>query len=198
LTADTPAIDADSEALRCYRHPDRETYIRCGRCDQPICTGCAMLGPVGMRCKTCGKPAHDPLTSFTPTQAISGSLVAVAGGAIAAFVASRIGFFSIFISYFAGAAVAEAVTRVVGYKHGRGMLAIVLGGILVGGLIGFGVGLALTFGDLSEAVAAAQAAAEEAGVDLGDTGLGPMLVDAATWAALSAGAACVGAWSRLR
>jgi ABC-type enterobactin transport system permease subunit len=179
----------------CYRHPDRETYIRCGRCDQPICTACAMLGPVGMRCKTCGKPAHDPLTSFTPVQATTGSLVAIVGGTIAAFIAARIGLFSIIVSYFAGAIVAEAVVRVVGYKHGRGMLAIVLGGILAGAVIGAGLGFLLEYGDLA---AAASAAADEAGVDAGDLGLRSFLVDAATWAAISAGAACFGAWSRLR
>ncbi|MBN9618250.1 MAG: rhomboid family intramembrane serine protease, partial [Actinobacteria bacterium] len=26
--------------LRCYRHPNRETLIRCTRCDRPICADC--------------------------------------------------------------------------------------------------------------------------------------------------------------
>ena len=61
-----------------------------------------MLGPVGMRCRDCGKPAYDPLTSFTPKQVALGLAMAVIGGTIAAFIASRIGFFSIFVSFFAG------------------------------------------------------------------------------------------------
>jgi len=49
----------DDDRQFCYRHPDRETWIRCGRCDRPICTSCAMQGPVGSRCKQCGKLAFD-------------------------------------------------------------------------------------------------------------------------------------------
>lgn len=37
----------------CYRHPDRETYIRCSRCDQPICPDCMMSAPVGFHCPEC-------------------------------------------------------------------------------------------------------------------------------------------------
>ena len=46
-TATLPAADTatdDDGALHCYRHPDRETWVRCGRCDRPICTKCAMQG----------------------------------------------------------------------------------------------------------------------------------------------------------
>ena len=128
ITADSVASEGD--ALYCYRHPDREIYVRCGRCDRPICTGCAMLGPVGMRCKDCGKPAYDPLTSFTPRQLVLGLGVALVGGIVAAFIASRIGFFSIIVSFFAGGLVAQAVVRVTGYKQGPRMLALVFGGIV--------------------------------------------------------------------
>ena len=121
MSADSVAGEGD--ALYCYRHPDRAVYVRCGRCDRPICTGCAMLGPVGMRCKDCGKPAYDPLTSFTPRQLVLGLGVALVGGVVAAFIASRIGFFSIIVSFFAGGLVAQAVVRVTGYKHGPRMLA---------------------------------------------------------------------------
>ena len=37
-------------ALRCYRHPDRETYVRCSECDRPICPDCMTMAPVGIRC----------------------------------------------------------------------------------------------------------------------------------------------------
>jgi membrane associated rhomboid family serine protease len=36
--------------MRCYRHPDRETYISCSVCDRPICTECMTPAPVGQRC----------------------------------------------------------------------------------------------------------------------------------------------------
>lgn len=34
----------------CYRHPDRETYIRCVRCDRPICPDCMIPASVGFQC----------------------------------------------------------------------------------------------------------------------------------------------------
>jgi membrane associated rhomboid family serine protease len=37
-------------AMRCYRHPDRETYISCSECGRPICTECTTPAPVGQRC----------------------------------------------------------------------------------------------------------------------------------------------------
>jgi membrane associated rhomboid family serine protease len=36
--------------MRCYRHPDRETYVSCSECGRPICTECMTAAPVGQRC----------------------------------------------------------------------------------------------------------------------------------------------------
>jgi membrane associated rhomboid family serine protease len=37
----------------CYRHPKRETYLRCVRCDRPICPECLHEAPVGFQCPEC-------------------------------------------------------------------------------------------------------------------------------------------------
>jgi len=155
-----------------------------------------MLGPVGMRCKACGKPAYDPLTSFTPRQLVLGLGVAIVGGTGAAFIASRIGFFSIIVSFFAGGLVAQAVVRVTGYKHGPRMLALVFGGIIAGALVGFGLDVLLSFGDLT--AIAAEVASEAGEEAAGQSPVAAVLGQMATWAVISAGATCAGAWSRLR
>jgi membrane associated rhomboid family serine protease len=37
----------------CYRHPSRETYVRCTRCDRPICPDCMNAASVGHQCPEC-------------------------------------------------------------------------------------------------------------------------------------------------
>lgn len=37
----------------CYRHPDRQTLLRCSHCDRPICAACSIDASVGQRCPEC-------------------------------------------------------------------------------------------------------------------------------------------------
>jgi membrane associated rhomboid family serine protease len=39
----------------CYRHPARETYLRCSRCDRPICPDCMTDAAVGHHCPECAR-----------------------------------------------------------------------------------------------------------------------------------------------
>jgi membrane associated rhomboid family serine protease len=42
---------APAEAVpTCYRHPGRETYVRCQRCSRPICPECQIPAAVGVQC----------------------------------------------------------------------------------------------------------------------------------------------------
>ena len=45
----------ESDTLRCARHPNTETVLRCGKCDTPICPRCLVPTPVGARCPTCAQ-----------------------------------------------------------------------------------------------------------------------------------------------
>jgi len=178
-----PATD-DDDALYCYRHPDRQTYVRCGRCDQPICTKCAMQGPVGFRCKQCGTLANDPLTTIAPTRAVLGTAVAMAGGAVIGLITGGLGWFTILISFFAGGVTSEAVIRVTGYKRGPLILGIVFGGILLGAIVGLGLATLILF--------------RPAGDVPGQVDAAGLLFGQLPWLLLSVGSACFGAYTRLR
>jgi membrane associated rhomboid family serine protease len=52
----------------CYRHPNRETYVRCTRCDRPICPDCMNEASVGHQCPECvsegRRSQRSPQTAF--------------------------------------------------------------------------------------------------------------------------------------
>lgn len=39
----------------CYRHPKTETRLSCSECEKPICSACAVQGPVGQKCPDCAR-----------------------------------------------------------------------------------------------------------------------------------------------
>ena len=55
-------------APRCYRHTDRETHIRCQRCERPICPDCMRQAAVGFQCPECvregAKTVRQPRTAY--------------------------------------------------------------------------------------------------------------------------------------
>ncbi|MFC8002699.1 rhomboid family intramembrane serine protease [Streptomyces olivaceus] len=71
----------DAQSLPgCYRHPDRETGIRCTRCERPICPDCMVNASVGFHCPDC---AAGRTGGNGPAPAASRPRT-LAGGAIAA------------------------------------------------------------------------------------------------------------------
>ncbi|GAA4592035.1 rhomboid family intramembrane serine protease [Planotetraspora phitsanulokensis] len=52
--SEQPPVQPGAEAVpTCYRHPDRETYVRCQRCERPICPDCMREASVGHQCVEC-------------------------------------------------------------------------------------------------------------------------------------------------
>lgn len=57
MTTEEPTAYDAGTIPHCYRHPDRETYISCQRCGNPICPDCMRQASVGFQCPDCVKQA---------------------------------------------------------------------------------------------------------------------------------------------
>jgi membrane associated rhomboid family serine protease len=55
MTVDSEPAGGTTTGATCYRHPQRETGLRCTRCGQPACYECLRPAPVGSHCLQCLK-----------------------------------------------------------------------------------------------------------------------------------------------
>lgn len=118
--------------LTCEIHPDRETTLRCNRCEKPICAQCAVLTPVGYRCTQC---VREQQAIFETAQwvdfAIAGVIPAVGVG-LAVGLLNLLGFWGLLIAPVAGGAIGELVIRLSRGRRSRHVPWIAAGGGVVG------------------------------------------------------------------
>lgn len=122
-------------ARYCYRHPKRETGLRCITCDRPICMQCAQHTPVGYRCPQCIREAQDVFFSANVLDYLMTAAVTLVLAVIAGYIALRLGFFVIFIGPAAGTLIGRIAFRVGRRRHGRYLPQLVAGLVAVGGLL---------------------------------------------------------------
>jgi hypothetical protein len=68
--------------MRCAADSSVETYLRCGRCEKPICPRCLIQTPVGSRCRDCAQLRKLPMFDVRPIdylRALGGGLAASIG-----------------------------------------------------------------------------------------------------------------------
>lgn len=125
----------------CYNHPQRETRLRCNRCERPICSECAVLTPTGYRCKECVRSQQKIFETAQALDYVAGVLIAgvlSVIGSMACYLLglfnSWFGFFVILIAPFVGTIIAEAVRRATRRRRGRLLFRLVVAAALLGAL----------------------------------------------------------------
>lgn len=125
----------------CYVHSDRETSLRCKRCDRYICTSCAVSTPTGYICKDCMRERQKTFDTAVWSDFLLGFAVAGLLSGIVSFLVTLIGGFGFFgwILVFlgssaAGGVIAEAVRAVTRRRRSRALFLTVGAGVVVGAL----------------------------------------------------------------
>lgn len=134
-------IPATTTELRCYRHPDRETMLRCSRCERPICPNCAKQTPTGYRCPECIRGQQK---AFDTTQWSDYPVAFVLAGGLSlagSFVVGVMGFFTIFLAPLAGVIIAEVVRWAVRKRRSPNLFRLAAAATALGALPLLGIQL---------------------------------------------------------
>ena len=142
--------------LYCYNHPQRETMLRCNRCERPICNECAVLTPTGYRCKECIRGQQKTFDTSRPLDLPLAVIVAGVLSFLGSFLAGFLWFFVLMAAPIVGVIIAEAVRWVVRRRRSKllwraATVAVVVGSLplllaallplLLGGSVGSIVGI---------------------------------------------------------
>lgn len=154
----------ESEIHYCAAHPERDTELRCNRCERYMCIDCAVRTPVGYTCRECVRGHED---RFFEGGAVDYGLVAgicAVAGALLPFLQLVVGGFFIlgfFVAPAIGGGVAQIALQMTRRRRGRYSGYVAAGALLAGGvasglLLAGGIGL-FTFIYLMLAASAAYA-----------------------------------------
>ena len=110
--------------LYCANHPDTETYLRCGKCEKPICARCRVSTPVGFRCYDCANVQVLPTYAVKTDVYIRAGLAGFVAAAISGVLMGLFPGFEFWAALLMGIAVPEAVARAANQKRGPGLRTI--------------------------------------------------------------------------
>jgi hypothetical protein len=118
----------------CYRHPDRETYLRCNRCERLICMSCAIKTPTGYSCPDCVRGQQKKFDTAKPVDYISTIIVTVILSYLGSFVAGYLGYFVILLAPVIGGIIAEIVRRIIGGRRAKRLFQAAVAACIVGSI----------------------------------------------------------------
>ena len=129
-----------SKLTHCPKHPDTQTNLRCGRCEELICPRCMVHSPVGARCLECAQvrrlPTFEVTTPFLARAIVAGLVLGIAGGAAVLLLIYLFGGFLALIALIGvGYLIGEGVSVAVNRKRGQTLKYVAAGSMLVATLI---------------------------------------------------------------
>ncbi|MCY3780502.1 MAG: hypothetical protein OXG78_09365 [Chloroflexi bacterium] len=133
----------------CAVHAERDTELRCNRCDRYMCVDCAVRTAVGYTCRECVRGHEDRFYQGTLIDYALVAAVSAVGGALTIVVTLLVGGFLILgfiLTPAIGGAAAQVALQLTGRRRGRqsGIVsagALLLGGLAAGFLLTGGIGL---------------------------------------------------------
>ena len=127
----------NSEIHFCALHPQRDTELRCNRCQRYMCVDCARRTPVGYTCRECVRRHENKFFEGTIIDYGLVAAVCAVGGALTPVVMQLIGGFLILgfiVSPAIGGAAGQIALGLTGRRRGRYSGYVAAGGVLAGGL----------------------------------------------------------------
>lgn len=134
----------EDEIHYCEKHPDRDTELRCNRCNRYMCVDCAVRTPIGYTCTECVRGHEDKFYTSTELDYMIVAVISVICGAIGGYLVARIGGFwylTLIASPAIGGMIGQLALNRTGRRRGRQSGLICAGGVLAGGIA---VGLLFT------------------------------------------------------
>jgi len=144
--------DPNTGTLYCVNHPDRETYLRCNRCERPICSSCAVLTPTGYRCKDCVRGQQKVFDTARPLDYPIALVISAAISYVGSLAAPYVFFFILFVAPIFATGIAEAVRWATRRRRSRALYLTAAAGAVLGSLPALLIRLFATLGFLSGGV----------------------------------------------
>jgi hypothetical protein len=118
--------------LHCANHPNRETFLRCNRCEKPICVDCAVLTPTGYRCKECVRAQQKIFDTARSQDYFFAFFIAGILSYFGSLLVGFVGFFSILLAPAVGWMIAEAVRKSTGRRRSKPLFRVAAGAAALG------------------------------------------------------------------
>lgn len=129
------------ERMTCTVHPERETLLRCNRCNRPMCSECSVLTPTGYRCKECVRGQQKVYETTVTRDLVIGVVIALVISFAGSYIPRVMQFFTLFVAPILGLIITEVVRWAVKRRRSRLLAQLAAGAAVVGALPLLGIAI---------------------------------------------------------